>query len=67
MEPAQQGLEADDAPGGELDLRLVVEYELVAIDGEAQIVLQVHPRPHSRIQVGTEEAEGVTSLFLRQI
>ena len=38
MLPAQQGLEADDAPGGQVDLGLVMELELVLVEGLAQIV-----------------------------
>ena len=67
MQPPQQGFDTDDAPGGQLDLGLVVEQELVAIDGEAQIVLEVHPRPYSGVEIGTEEAKGVTSLLLREV
>jgi len=35
MVPAQQRLHADDAHGADVDLRLVVQHELVALHGLA--------------------------------
>src|SRR5919199_6351910 len=37
MAPAHKRLDVRDPSGGELDLRLVLQYELVAIDARAQI------------------------------
>src|SRR5690242_11495840 len=43
MIPSYQGLDADDPSGLDLDLRLIVELELLAFERLAQIVLERKP------------------------
>ncbi len=58
--PAQQGLEAaDGAIAAEVDLRLVVQVELVAREGVAQGVFQLQVAAGIGIHGGGVEAEGV--------
>ena len=38
--PADEGLGADDGPGANVDLRLEVELELLALQGAAELVLE---------------------------
>ena len=67
--PADERLEADDRVGRQLDDRLVVKPQLVALDGPAQVVLEVEPfgrcRRHARLEdvvagrgVGLRPVEG---------
>jgi hypothetical protein len=54
MLPAHQGLGADDAAAAQRDLGLVVQHELVALEGPPQLTLQVEteagPRTHRHFE-----------------
>ena len=51
MVPADQPFEPDDAPCRELDLRLIVELELVVLERPAQLVGDAHPLMHLLIEI----------------
>ncbi len=59
MLPADQRLEPADLAGLQVFLRLVVEQQLVAHDGVAQVVLQLQALQVVRLQVGLVEAEAL--------
>jgi hypothetical protein len=59
--PADQRLHADDPPAVELDLRLVVDEELVAGQGLAELALEGHRAPGGEVHLGREEAIGVAA------
>jgi hypothetical protein len=40
MGPAQERLDPDHAPAGDVDLRLVMDFELVALERMGEITLQ---------------------------
>ncbi len=59
--PAQQGFAADDAAARQVDQRLVVEQEFVALQGAAQVVVQVQPFLGVGIHAFGIEAEGIAA------
>ena len=52
--PAQQGLDGFDVTGGDVDLRLVVEFELLLVDRLPQLVLERQPPGHGAAHVEIE-------------
>ena len=52
--PAHQGLDAEVAPCGEVDLRLVVQHELVVLDAGAKVVEQREPARGRLLLLGGE-------------
>ena len=67
MVPAQQRLQPDNAARTQLDLRLVVKFELVALDRAAQLVGDDHAFLDLAIEVGAVEAEAVAAVLLGAI
>ena len=61
--PADQRLDLADAAGLEIDDRLVVDAQLVALDGVAQVGLQLQPL--HRLGVHARIEDGVAGLALR--
>ena len=64
MVPAYQCFDADDATGRGLDLRLVLEEELIRFDGSTQIVAQADAGAHLDVHGVGEEAIGAPPLGL---
>ena len=62
--PAQQRLDAGDARRSQIELGLVVQRQLVALDGAAQARLQRQPLERQRLQSAVVELEVVLALFL---
>ena len=62
--PAQQRLDPGDAAGGEVDLRLVEEPELAALDPLAQVVLERQPLERARVHGRRAELETVAPQLL---
>ena len=62
--PPDQRLEPDNAPGGELDLRLVVELELAAVQRHPQLLGDPHALMNFTVEVVAVEAEAVAALVL---
>ncbi len=62
--PAHQGLDAVDAPRVQVDLRLVVEAELVALQRPAQVVLEAQTLGAAQPHRALEESEPRASLSL---
>ena len=60
--PAHQRLVAAQAAGGELELRLVEDDELVALQRQPQIALQRGAALHPLLHLGVEEGERVAAL-----
>src|SRR5271167_1467354 len=67
MVPAQQRLEPDDPPGAQFDLRLIVQFELVADMGAAQFVGDQHALLDLRVEAGIVEAVAVAAVFLGSV
>ena len=67
MVPADQRLDPGEVVGAELDLGLVVQLELVAGEGEAQVALERLARLQPGVHAGLEEAEGVAAFLLGAI
>jgi hypothetical protein len=61
------GFHPDDAAGGELDLRLVTQEELLVLDRLAQPALDLQALGQQEIQVAGEEAHGVAARVLRLV
>jgi hypothetical protein len=55
--PPDQGFEPDNAAGGELDLWLVVELELVLFERNPELIGDAHALMHLQVEVLTMEAE----------
>ena len=64
VSPAQQRLEPDELLGHELDQRLVVQLELVALDRVAQVALDRHPLDQTTAQRGVERLEAPAAELL---
>ena len=64
MVPAQQRLDAAHLPGGDIDLRLVVQLQLLALHGAAQGVFQLQRAQRLRLHLGREKAERGTAVAL---
>ena len=62
--PPDQRLEPDNAPGGELDLRLVVELELAAVQRHPQLLGDPHALMNFTVEVVAVEAVAVAALVL---
>src|SRR6202034_4415471 len=67
MPPAQQRFQSDDTAGSELDLRLIMELELAALDGAAQVVGEDHAFPHLPIEFGAVEPHAIAAVLLGAI
>ena len=65
--PAQQRFGADDAAVAQVDLRLVLDDELVALQRAAQLALQHEPLDGGGIHLGRVEREGVAAVLLRVV
>ncbi len=65
--PAQQRLGADDAAVAQVDLRLVVDHELVALDRAPQLALEHQPLDRRRVHLLRIEGEGIAAVLLRVI
>ena len=65
--PAQQGLRAHEMSGARVDLRLVVELELVALEGKQQVLLDPGLRRRPVAQRRRVEREGVAALALGRL
>src|SRR6266850_4023529 len=61
MLPAHERLEADDGSGGEIDLRLVMQLDLLLADGRAQRILQLDALQRLPRHVRGVELEGVAA------
>ena len=64
MVPADQGLDTGEAPGRELELRLVVQHELAPLQRLAQLALEPPARLRLLVHGRLEEAGLVTALGL---
>ena len=64
VSPAQQRLEPDHALVAQLDQWLVVQLELVALDGVAQVALDRHPLDQAAAQSDVERLEAPTAELL---
>ena len=64
MLPAHQGFDADHRPGFGIDLRLVVEQQLVAFQRPSQVRLQAQPVHALRIHAVVVEQEGILAAGL---
>jgi hypothetical protein len=64
MIPAQQGFHAADFSGGEIDLRLILEHEFVALERAPQVALQAPPFQNSRLHFRPEELTVIAPQFL---
>ena len=62
--PAQQRLGADDAAAGEVDLRLVVQRELAALERAAQVGLGRQAAAHALVHLRAEELVVAAPRFL---
>ena len=62
--PADQNLAAGHGPADEVDLRLVMQHELVLLHGAAQVVFDHHALDGAGIHVALEELVIVASQFL---
>ena len=67
MVPAQQRLDAGDLAGRHIDLRLIVQRELVALQRAAQRGLQRQALDRLRLDLLGEEAEAVLAVFLGEV
>ena len=67
MVPEHARFEADDASRGDLHLRLIVQLQLAARDGNPQLARQQHARVHLPVEVGVVEAVAVTPVVLGAI
>ena len=67
MAPAREGLDAEDTPGGGLDLRLVDDEDLRRADGFTQIVSEGDPGSYVGIHRFGEEPVGGAALGLRTV
>jgi hypothetical protein len=59
MEPSKQGLESDDL-ASDLHLRLIIQFQLVALDGRTQVVLDGAPFAQLLIHFGFEKADSTS-------
>ncbi len=64
MDPAQQRFRAVDLARGQIDLRLIQQAQLIALDGGTQTAFDQHAFLHFLIQIGGEELEIVASQVL---
>ena len=67
MVPADQGLEPIDLPARQMDHRLVVEDELLVVDGSLQVRLQLQPPQRRVVHLGFEDLIAVLPRFLRDV
>ena len=67
MIPAQQRLNAGDLAAGHVDLWLIVQRELVALQRAAQRTLQHQALDRLRLDLLGEETEAVLAVFLGEI
>ena len=67
MVPADQGLEPIDLPARQMDHRLVVEDELLVVDGSLQVRLQLQPPQRRVVHLGFEDLIPVLPRFLRDV
>ena len=65
--PSHQRLGADDAPVAKVDLRLVHDHELVALDRAAELRLQHQPLDRGSAHLRREEAVAVAAVLLRVV
>ena len=64
MRPAHQRLEAGDAPGRQVDQRLIEWPQHVVLDRVAQIEFDLAPALGAGVHFGLEEAEGAARVVL---
>ena len=64
MLPANQSFEAHNFPGANFGLRLVHQENLIAFDGQAQIVLEDRTLQHFRIHFFRKKQEAIAAGFL---
>ena len=64
MVPADQGLDREDVPGEHVDLRLIDQHELTALDGAAQSLLQQEFAADLDVELGRIELVVVAPEFL---
>ncbi len=67
MAPAQQRLESRDALIDQIDRRLIVQLELVALDGVTEIALDRHPPDQLVTQRDVEHLEATPAELLRVV
>ena len=67
MRPAQQRLYAGYLPGGHLHLRLIVQLELIALEGTTQRRFERQAFNRLGLDLLGEEPEGVLAVFLGAI
>ena len=67
MVPAQQRLEADHPTRVQLDERLVVEIELVGVEGALEVGLQLQPGQRGGVHLRLEQLVAVAALLLRLV
>jgi len=67
MVPSRQRFDADDPAGHHLDLRLVVDFELVPVERSAQLVGQRDALAHLPVEFHRMEAIAVAAFSLRAI
>src|SRR5687768_13916522 len=67
MVPAQQGLEPADHLALEVEDRLVVHFELAALEGHGKIALELPAIAHRLVHGRLEEAIAATPVLLRRI
>ena len=67
MVPAYQRLERADAILLEIEERLVVELELAALDGQAEVGLELPTLLGALVEAFLEESEGTAASFLRAV
>ena len=67
MVPADQGLDTGEAPGRELELRLVVQHELAPLQSLAQLALEPAARLRLLVHGRLEQAKAVAALRLGAI
>jgi hypothetical protein len=65
--PSQEGLHTGDPAGLERDHRLVVEEELAALGGPAEVGLQLQAAERGRVHGGVEQREAATAAVLRSV
>ena len=64
MIPAHQGFEGDHHVFGDVADRLVIDFELPALQRRAQVEFQDPPRLRARVHPGLEEAVGAAAVLL---
>ena len=67
MTPAYQRLDAGEVLAGEIELRLVLEYEFLALERPAQISFQASAGPDFGVHRRLEEAKPIAAFILRPV